>query len=146
MSDPVMLLVAAAICLAAIPVLIYVWYRNRRFLAESLPASGVVIGLHKRPGKSGSVYAPVVRFTAADGSPVEFTESVHSYPARFKVGERVDVLYHRERQGWARVSSPGPGAHWAESVAGGSFTALLVLICLLMGAMGVISYLVRTTR
>ena len=146
MNSPVMLLVVAAILLAAIPVLVYIWHRNRRFLAASLPAGGVVIGQQRRRGKYGSVYAPIVRFTTAGGHQVEFTDSVGSNPPSFTVGDRVDVLYHREKHGWARVSSPRPGSEWRELTASGPFTALLVLICLLMAAMGVASYLLRLTR
>ena len=146
MNSPVMLLVVAAILLAAIPVLIYIWYRNKRFLAASLPASGVVIGLRRGRGKHGAVYAPIVRFTAAGGHPVEFTDSVGSNPPGFKVGDRVEVLYHREQNGWARVSSPSRGSDWRELTASGPFTALLIFICLLMAAMGVASYLIRLTK
>lgn len=146
MNSPVMLLVVAAILLAAIPVLIYVRHRNKRFLAASVPANGVVVGLRRRMGKSGSVYAPIVRFTAAGGHPVEFTDAVGSNPPGFKVGDRVEVLYHREKNGWARVSSPSQGSDLRELTASGPFTALLVFICLLMAAISVAVYLIRLTK
>jgi hypothetical protein len=136
MNNPYILLIPVVIALAAIPVLIYIWYRNRAFLAEALPAKGIVIGLHKSGGKSGPVYSPIVRFTTADNRTVEFTDSTGSRPARFKVGDQVDVLYHRQRIRWARVTSPNSGGELWELLTSSGFTALLVLICLLMAALG----------
>ena len=146
MNNPSMLLIPVALFVAAIPVLIYIWYRNRRFLAESLPAQGIVIGLHKSAGKSGPVYAPIVRFTVADGRIVEFTDSISSSPARFKVGDKVDVLYHRQRNSWARVSSLNPGSALWNLFTSGPFMALLVLICLFMAAMGIVAFFIRSSK
>ena len=146
MSNHYMLLIPVVIALAAIPVLIYIWYRNRRFLAESLPARGDVIALHKSGGKSGPVYFPIVRFTATDSRVIEFTDSIRSRPARFKVGDQVDVLHHRQKHRWARVSSPHPGAELWELLTSGGFTALLVLICLFMAALGIVSFLIRSSK
>lgn len=146
MGNPYVLLIPLVVALAAIPVLIYIWYRNRRFLAGALPAKGVVVGLHKSGGRSGPGYSPIVRFTAADNRIAEFTDSIGSRPARFKAGDQVDVPYYRQRNRWARVSSPDSGAELWELLTSGGFTALLVLICLLMAALGIASFLIRSSK
>ena len=146
MRDPSIMLVCAAIALAAIPVLIYIWYRNKRFLAESLPTSGVVIGLHEGSSKAGRVYAPIVRFTAADGRVIEFTDSLHSRPASFKVGDQVDVLYHRQKNSWARVSSPSLGSDFRALIVSGVVTTLLVFVCLIMAALSIIAFFVLSSK
>ena len=80
------------------------WYRTRRFVEESVPAFGEVIGLQER--RSDDVtYSPIIRFPVPGGGVVEFTETTSSYPAGYKVGDRVRVLYHREDLRRARVAS-----------------------------------------
>jgi hypothetical protein len=79
-------------------------YRTRRFVEESVPALGEVIGLHERRGDDVT-YSPVIRFPVPGGGVVEFTETTSSYPAGYQVGDRVRVLYHREDLRRARVAS-----------------------------------------
>lgn len=146
MNNPSTLLIPVALFVAAILVLIYIWYRNRRFLAESLPAKGIVIGLHKSAGKSGPVYAPIVRFILSDGRIVEFTDSISSSPARFKVGDKVDILYHHQRNSWARVPSSNPGSDLWDMFTSGPVMALLVLVCLFMAVMGIVAFFVRSSK
>ena len=94
------LALGAAFCAAAV----FSWVRTRRFIEESVPASGEVIGLVEHHDE-GVTYAPVVRFTVPGGRVVEFTESVSSKPARYRVGEQVKVLYRPEDPRRTRVAS-----------------------------------------
>ena len=141
-----LLLVCSGICLAAIPVLIYVWYRNRKFKAEAVPAKGVVIGLHNRPGKSGTLYSPIVRFSVTSGEPVEFTDRVGSRPPLFEVGDQVDVLYNQHKPTWAHVVGDSPASVMFAVLTNGCVTLVLIVICLVMAAGGAIAYFIRTMR
>ena len=90
-------LVSALIIGVSLSVGLILFYRNWRFVRNSLATKGSVIELKKRGmTKAGKVlYSPVVRFFAADGSQIEFTEFIRRHPAGFAVGEQVDVLYDR---------------------------------------------------
>lgn len=94
------LVLGAAFCAAAV----FSWMRTRRFVEESVPAVGEVIKLIERHDE-GVTYAPVIRFAAAGGRVVEFTESVSSNPPRHRVGEQVKILYRPEDPARARVAS-----------------------------------------
>lgn len=80
-------------------------YRSRRFVRNAMAATGTVAGLKRRgTSKSGRpLYSPVVHFVAADGSRVEFTESIRRHPAGFEVGQQVEVLYDRRNFQRARA-------------------------------------------
>lgn len=101
------------------------WRRNRRFVSESLPADGEVVALREHRGRR-VMYAPVVRFTTQLGQAVEFTDEVSSNRPRYRVGQRVRVLYHRGDPSEARVASAyklyAPGLVFA--VAGAFFAAV----------------------
>ncbi|HVG28471.1 MAG TPA: DUF3592 domain-containing protein [Pyrinomonadaceae bacterium] len=81
--------------------------RVRRFVAESLRAQGEVVGFAESSGSKGGVtYAPVVSFTARDGGVFQFTDPLYSRPRGYDVGQRVEVLYHWQDHGRARLASP----------------------------------------
>lgn len=110
-------------------------YRDRRFVRNALAAEGVVTALRKKGAtRSGrAMTSPVVSFVAADGSRVEFTDSVSRYPARYQVGERVRVLY--DRRNFQRARVPGSGwdlyfPAWLFLLVGG----VLLLACALLAA------------
>ena len=54
---------------------------------------------------STSTYAPVVEFTAENGSDYKFTSSISTYPPAYDLGETVDVLYDTENPGNASINS-----------------------------------------
>lgn len=77
--------------------------RTRRLVAGSLPAAGEVVALRENRGRR-VMYAPVVRFTTQLGQAVEFTDEISSSRPRYRVGERVRVLYDRRDPSDARVA------------------------------------------
>lgn len=81
------------------------WLHTRRFVAESVPALGEVVGLSERDGDDVT-YAPVIRFRGPGGRPFEFTETTSSNPPGYSVGDRVEILYHSQDPRQARVASP----------------------------------------
>lgn len=77
-------------------------FRTQAFLADSISASGQVIGLVSRQScdedddgyrTCTTVYAPRVRFTTADGRQVIFVSSTASNPPEHEQGDRIDVRY-----------------------------------------------------
>jgi hypothetical protein len=90
-------------------------HRNREFLAVSSTAPGEVIGLVSREscdeddeGRAYNchlVYAPRVRFTAADGREIVFESSTASSPASYAEGDRVEVRYRPDRPADARIDA-----------------------------------------
>jgi Protein of unknown function (DUF3592) len=57
-------------------------------------APGKVLGLVLRSsGRNGSAYHPVVRFATASGTSVQFEDGTGAWPAQYRVGDDVQVLY-----------------------------------------------------
>lgn len=78
---------------------------THRFIARAAQADGEVIELVGRHSSDSDTYAPVVRYTPANGEPVEFTSSSSSNPPAFAVGEHVRVLYLPGEPGEARIDA-----------------------------------------
>ena len=74
----------------------YAAMRTQEFLGDAASAEGTVVDLERSRSSDSTTYRPVVRFTTADGRPVEMVSSVGSNPPSYSVGERVGVLYNPE--------------------------------------------------
>lgn len=124
---------AITLVLAAIEVVVVV--RTRSFLAESITAPGQVVALEPRESCStrkdeggeerqtcGPVYAPRVRFIAADGREVVFVSDVASNPPSYAAGDRVEVRYRPERPAQARIAAVSE--MWLGAIVVGSITAV----------------------
>jgi hypothetical protein len=81
------------------------WLWTRYFISQSLPAIGEVVALAEDHDEGSVTYAPKVRFTAIDGTSVEFTDKLFSRPPQYRTGESVKVLYHRENFRRARIAT-----------------------------------------
>ena len=71
-------------------------YRKSALLVHSgIQTPGVVVEMvkHAPQSRGQSVWAPVVEYTPRDGRPTRFESELRSYPARFKTGDRVTVVY-----------------------------------------------------
>jgi hypothetical protein len=113
--DPVwliFLLIGIAMLLAARSV----FNSRRAFIARAKTAEGTVIGLEKvesnrevDPDRSdnGPSYAPIVRFQAAGGQQIEFTDAVATRPARNHFGQKLKILYDPDNPSEARVDESG---------------------------------------
>lgn len=77
------------------------WRVERAFVARAARAAGTVIAFERLPmGRSGhsryaGMYAdyPVVRYTPAGGSAIEFRSTIGSSPRAYHEGQVVTVLY-----------------------------------------------------
>ena len=79
---------------AGILAALVLYLRGRRFLATALSAQGTVVENVASSGdEGGTVYQPVIDFTAADGQQVRFTGSVASSPPKYQPGQVVTVKY-----------------------------------------------------
>ena len=112
---------------------LFTWLNTRRFVAESVPAIGEVVGLLERDGDDVT-FAPVIRFPGPGGRPYEFTETTSSNPPGYSVGDRVKVLYHGQDPRRARVASPFR-LYLLEMVFGG-LGAIFFVVGLLITAFG----------
>lgn len=79
----------------------YAYRYTSSFIETAAEAEGEVVNLVRSGSSSGSssggsTYAPVVKFTAANGERYEFTSSAGSNPPSFRPGDRVRVYYLRE--------------------------------------------------
>ena len=89
-SNTVALAGLALVILAA-----YLAMREHQWLRNAEVVPGEVIALvASRGSKGGTVYAPLVRFTAHDKTVHEFKRSYSSSSPGFKVGDPVWVAYH----------------------------------------------------
>jgi hypothetical protein len=129
------MLTAIGLLLVAIGLgLFWLAHRLRGGDRFSQPASATVVGLHRR-GHPADAF-PVVRFHLPGGEPVEAQSTWGSRPARFREGDRVEILY--DPQNPTRVRLPG------EATAGAFLTVALVLAgvgCVGVGALlALVSY------
>jgi hypothetical protein len=93
--------VGATLLLVAAAVLFTV----RRFVRNALRTQGTVVRFVERRGhKTGRTYSPVVDFTTQAGQ-FQFTETLSTNPPGYKVGDRVEVLYHWQDHNRARIAS-----------------------------------------
>jgi len=100
------LLIFGGVGAALLLIAAFLWIRVRRFVAEAFRGEGTVVGFaESRGSKGGTLYAPVVEFTARGGGVRRFTDPVSSSPAGYSVGQRVEVLYHWQDQDRARLAS-----------------------------------------
>lgn len=83
-----------------------VFLRTRSFLATAATTQGTVVGYQQRRSSKGRVtYKPMVRYTTATGSVVEFTDSVSSSPPAYEEGALVPVRYDANNPSKARLDS-----------------------------------------
>lgn len=84
----------AAVMLAVTAVL---YVRDWSFTRSAARAAGTVTALvPSSAGTNASSVSDRVRFTTADGRPVEFVETLSTSPPRHAVGDRVTVLYDHD--------------------------------------------------
>ncbi len=91
----------------------FLWQRSRRFLRDSLPATGEVLGYETRErtetdeGKEYTTYtyAPIVRYTDLNGVVREFTPSLSTGKKPYSVGGPIRIRYYPQQDADARVDS-----------------------------------------
>ena len=71
----------------------------------------------------GRLYAPVVRFSTADGREIEFEDPLQSNLA-YRKGEKVDVLYPPDKPEYARIGKGVYTLHFVIGVIGAAIFAV----------------------
>uniref|UniRef100_B8HS33 DUF3592 domain-containing protein n=1 Tax=Cyanothece sp. (strain PCC 7425 / ATCC 29141) TaxID=395961 RepID=B8HS33_CYAP4 len=90
----------------------YMGYREYQQTKSMAIAQGIIIdnklkshyssrSIRRTP--SQSTYHPVVKFKAADGSIVQFTDSFGTRPPEYAVGASVEVLYNLQNKEQAKI-------------------------------------------
>ena len=111
----------------------FFYWRNRRFMRESVATQGMVTGLVTSSGSEGGVvYHPVVQYTTQSGQMVQFQESVGSSPPRFQPGQTVPVRYIPSDPQRARI--PGWFSSWF-------LTGFFLLFAVTFGGVGAWQFL-----
>ncbi len=102
-------LLFGAIGLLQVGVGVGVGARTQRFVERAASAEGTVTELVRSRSSSSSspTYRSVVRFTAANGEPIEFESTFGSNPPSHRTGDRVTVLYDPDLPQRARIRSFG---------------------------------------
>lgn len=85
------------------------WLNVRNFVQTAEHAEGTVIELVENRGKEGNrTYRPLVEFTDHQGQRREFLSSSGSNPPRYSVGDKMPILYDRDRPNSASIN------HWLD--------------------------------
>ena len=70
-----------------------VW-STKAWIAHSVEAEGTVIEMVRTRDSDGDyMYAPLVRFSTAEGKTIEFQSSLRTNPPAYRTGQTVSVLY-----------------------------------------------------
>ncbi|HVM11513.1 MAG TPA: DUF3592 domain-containing protein [Actinomycetota bacterium] len=73
---------------------LFIVWRTKRFLRDAVTVPGTVTGLAMGSGgEGGTVYHPIVSFTAMDGQEIQFQDKLGSNPPSHQPGEMVEVRY-----------------------------------------------------
>ncbi len=115
--------VTAGAVLAVVCVLFVVL--DNDFRGKAVPADGQVIAVTSKHNRKHHTYAPVVRFSTADGRTVEFTNRVYRSD-KPTVGARIPVLYDPADPQDARVDDMA-GRLVGPVITGGLGTIFLLL-------------------
>lgn len=90
---------------------LFLYMRGRKFLSTALSAQGrLADNVAGTDSEGGTVYYPVVEFTAADGQQVRFQGSVGSSRPKYQPGQAVPVRYSPTNPQDARL--PGVFGMW----------------------------------
>ena len=133
--------VAAGLLFAVIG--IHTYRSSRRFERNAQRASATITKLTqksigRRPGVSGLIWVPTVRFQAADGRTIEVEAAAGTNPSSHQEGQQVDVLYDPRTPEHVRLATGGAGAIFSYGfILFGAVLAFLGLIVfVLLSALG----------
>jgi hypothetical protein len=117
---------------------VYVGRSMARLEMAGERAPGTVLQLVQRlsGGRGGgSTYHPVVRFTTANGAPVQFEDGVGESPSPYQVGDNVQVLYLADSARSSAIIDRGIG-NWVMPFGFGLARAALIALGLRQRASG----------
>jgi hypothetical protein len=84
---------------------IFTLFRQKRIIAQSEKAYGIVTNLTQKQRQKGYIYCPQVRFQTKSGSIVDFQSDFGSKPASHKIGQQIEVLYNPFNPSQAQIKS-----------------------------------------
>jgi hypothetical protein len=97
---------------------------RRAFLSQAGRAQGTVVGFEMSASADEPMPCAVVEFEAT-GRPVRFRDGTCFSASPYTEGQRVVVLYDRERPERAEIDSPWSAAAWWAMAAGSVFLIVL---------------------
>ena len=82
------------------------WQSSQSFIETAERVEGVVVEVRENRNRDGNtLYSPVVEFTDHAGQLQKFQSSVSSYPQRYFVGDKVQVLYAKDNPNSAVIDN-----------------------------------------
>ena len=107
------------------------WQNTRNFVQSAEHADGTVIEIVRSRDRDGNtMFSPVVEFTDHQGQRREYHSNTKSNPSFYSVGDKVQILYDRDRPDSAGIN------HWLDLYLGP-----LVLIVIGAGFLFVVTVL-----
>ena len=67
--------------------------KTTRLMLTAEETEGIVVYMNTYSDSDGESYSPDVKFTTRYGETIRFTDDLSTYPADFKVGDKVTVIY-----------------------------------------------------
>lgn len=87
----------------------YLANKTWNFIQSSEKTSGIVVGMkHSRSGGNDSKrssYTPIIRYTDLNNNSYEFDSKVSTSSPRYKEGEEVQILYHKDQPEQAEINT-----------------------------------------
>jgi len=82
------------------------WLHVSRFVQSAEHTEGTVIEIvEKRDREGGITFSPVVEFTDHQGQQRKYYSNTSSNPSSYSVGDKVEILYDRDRPDSAGINS-----------------------------------------
>jgi hypothetical protein len=84
---------------------IFTFFRQKRIIAQSENAFGVVTNLTQKRRRKGFIYCPQIQFQTKSNSIIDFQSDFGTNPASHKIGQQVKVLYNPFNPAQAQIKS-----------------------------------------
>ena len=83
------------------------WFNVHNFVQSAERTEGTVVELVEKSGdRGGLLYSPVIEYTDQQGQQHKYRSNASSNPSPYSVGDKVPILYDRERPDSANID------HW----------------------------------
>lgn len=79
--------------------------KTQNLLADGIKTKAKVIHLEVFTGDNNPLYSPVFEYKDRRNQVLEYTSSIRSYPALYKVGDVVSIVYDRQKPETMKVIS-----------------------------------------
>ena len=94
----------AAIGVILLFIAVFLFVRQKQFLAKARKAPGVVSAVRTTTDDDGGeMYAPIVDFRTETGAPATYKSTLYTRPSRYRQGVQVELLYDPDNPANAQI-------------------------------------------